>query len=274
MAFALGPIATAAGYGVAEFETVGSTNDEAMARARAGERGPLWVVARSQSGGRGRRGRVWSSPPGNLYTSLMIRVKVPPALAATLGFVAGLALHRAANAVADHVRIGLDGAGVPHGTGRVALKWPNDVVADGAKIAGIGLESEGLADGGHALVVGIGVNVTTAPDGLPYPATSLSALKLEITPEQLFMGLSEAWVEIHRIWRDGQGMAEIRRMWLARAAGLGSPVAVNLGSRVVRGIFETIDDDGRLVIRLDDGSATMIAAGDVHFGGVASAGAD
>ena len=273
MTFALGPIATAAGYGLAEFETVGSTNDEAMARARAGETGPLWVVARSQSGGRGRRGRVWSSPPGNLYTSLMIRVAVPPALAATLGFVAGLALDRAVNTVADHVRIGLDGAGAPHGTGRVALKWPNDVVADGAKIAGIGLESEALPDGGHALVVGIGVNVAAAPDGLPYPATSLAALKLDTTPEQLFVGLSEAWVDIHRIWRNGQGMAEIRRMWLARAAGLGSPVAVNLGSRVVRGIFETIDDDGRLVIRLDDGSATMIAAGDVHFGGVASAGA-
>jgi BirA family biotin operon repressor/biotin-[acetyl-CoA-carboxylase] ligase len=108
---------------------------------------------------------------------------------------------------------------------------------------------------------------------LPYLATSLAALKLDVTTEQLFMRLSDAWVDIHRIWRNGQGMAEIRRMWLARAAGLGSPVAVNLGSSVVRGIFETIDDDGRLVVRLDDGGVTTIAAGDVHFGGVASAGA-
>jgi BirA family biotin operon repressor/biotin-[acetyl-CoA-carboxylase] ligase len=273
MPFALGPIATAAGYGLAEFENVGSTNDEAMARARAGETGPLWIVARSQSGGRGRRGRVWSSPPGNLYTTLMIRVQVPPVVAATLGFVAGLALDRAVNAMADHVLVGLDGAGAPHGTGRVALKWPNDVVADGAKVAGIGLESEPLPDGGQALVIGIGVNVATAPEGLPYPATSLAALKLDVTTEQLFMGLSDAWAYIYRIWRNGQGMAEIRRMWLVRAAGVGSPVAVNLGSNVVRGIFETIDDNGRLVIRLDDGSATTIAAGDVHFGGVASAGA-
>jgi BirA family transcriptional regulator, biotin operon repressor / biotin---[acetyl-CoA-carboxylase] ligase len=273
MAFALGPIATAADYGLVEFENVGSTNDEAMARARAGETGPLWIVARSQSGGRGRRGRVWSSPVGNLYTTLMIGVQVPPAIAATLGFVAGLALDRAVNETDDHVRVGLDGAGAPHGTGRVALKWPNDVVADGAKIAGIGLESEPLPGGGHALAVGIGVNVATAPDGLPYPATSLAALKLGVTAEQLFSGLSDAWVDIYRIWRSGHGMAEIRRMWLARAAGLGSPVAVNLGSSVVRGVFETIDEDGRLVIRLDDGSATLITAGDVHFGGVASAGA-
>ena len=147
------------------------------------------------------------------------------------------------------------------------------MVADGAKSAGIGLESEPLPSGGYALAVGIGVNVAIAPEGLPYPATSLAALGLSVTAEELFVLLSDAWVDIERTWRNGKGMAEIRCMWLARAAGLGAPVAVNTGSTVVRGVFETIDDDGRLVIRLDDGSATTITAGDVHFGGVASAGA-
>ncbi|MEO3385700.1 biotin--[acetyl-CoA-carboxylase] ligase [Mesorhizobium sp. CAU 1741] len=272
MRFALAPTATSAGYRVEAFETVGSTNALAMDRARAGDAGRLWLVSKRQEAGRGRRGRVWETPEGNLAATLLLVPDFELKAAATLGFVAGLALADALDAVlpAGKVGIGVDG-GTSRSRDRFELKWPNDVLADGAKLSGILLESAMLSDGRFALAIGIGVNVVAAPVDVPYPATSLAALGAACDAETLFLALSDAWVDNIRIWDAGRGLAAIRSRWLQRAAGLGSQVAVKVEGRVVRGIFETIDDECRFVIRTDDDSIVAIAAGDVHFGAVASA---
>lgn len=156
--------------------------------------------------------------------------------------------------------------------GRLRLKWPNDVLIDGGKVAGILLQAVSAPEGASAIVIGIGVNVLHAPDDLPYPATTLAACGSRIEAEPLFEALAEAWVEQERIWDTGRGFAQIREDWLARAAGLGAPISVKLEDEVFRGTFETIGDDGQLVVRAADGSTKMIAAGDVHFGAAATAG--
>ncbi len=256
MAFALGSAAARAGYRLEAFETLGSTNDEALKRARDGETGPIWFVTASQTQGRGRRGRAWQGPPGNLAASLLISSAVPVHSAATLGFVAGLSLSDAL--------LTLD-AGA-----EIALKWPNDVLANGAKISGIMLESENRAGEMTAVVVGIGVNVVAAPHGLPYPATCLSDCGLTVTAETLFSALSDRWSERYAQWDEGRGMPSIRAAWLQRAAGIGGPVAVTAGPKEIRGIFETLDAEGRLVVLTADGSRIPVSAGDVHFGDAAS----
>lgn len=272
MGFRLSPLAEAAGYRLEAFEVSGSTNAIALERAREGNSGPLWLVTTRQEGGRGRRGRPWAWVDGNLAATLL-RVETELRQAATLGFVAGLALGQALDALAPDagISIGMDGASGPNAP-RFELKWPNDVLCSNAKLSGILLESSVLPDGRYALAIGIGVNVVAHPAGLPYPATSLAALGFKIDAETLFLALSDAWTRLDRIWAGGRGIAEIRRLWLARAAGLGSEVAVNIDGNIVRGVFETIDEDCRFVIRDDKGGTVAIAAGDVHFGAVASAG--
>ena len=245
-----------------------------MESARAGDPGKLWVVSKNQQSGRGRRGRAWLSPEGNLAATLLVVADFELRLAATLGFVAGLALADALDAVVPkgRISIGVDG-GSGEGRNRFELKWPNDVLASGAKMAGILLESTLLDNGRFAVAVGIGVNVVAYPQDVPYPATSLKALGANCDAEMLFLALSDAWQENARLWGDGRGLAAIRRRWLERAAGIGSEVAVRIDGNVVRGTFETIDDDCRFVIRDKNGSVVTIAAGDVHFGAVASAAA-
>lgn len=269
--FALAPSALAAGYRLEALTSVGSTNALALERARQGAAGNLWVVAGEQTGGRGRRGRPWSTPPGNLAATLLVTEVSDAAIAATLGFVAGLALGDALAALvpAAGVSVGLDGGAA--GRDRFTLKWPNDVLADGAKLAGILLESGTLEGGRLALAVGIGVNVVSHPQDVPYPATSLAALGARVDAGELFLALSDAWVDNVRRWNGGRGLAAIRQRWLERAAGLGAEVSVRIDGRVARGIFETIDESCRFVIREDDGTRLKIAAGDVHFGAVATA---
>ncbi len=163
-------------------------------------------------------------------------------------------------------------ASLSEASGRLRLKWPNDVLVDGAKVAGILLQGV-TGPGGSGVVVGIGVNVERAPEGVPYPATSLAVCGAKATAEELFTALSEAWVEQEGLWDGGRGFPAIRRSWLDHAAGLGAPIAVSVGGEVFRGAFETIDEEGRLIIRAADGSSLAIAAGDVHFGVAATAAA-
>jgi BirA family transcriptional regulator, biotin operon repressor / biotin---[acetyl-CoA-carboxylase] ligase len=261
MTFTLGPHATTAGYRLATFDQIGSTNSEAMARARAGERGPMWFVTSEQTAGRGRRHRPWIAPRGNLASSVLETIEVAPAVAATLGFAAGLALEVALRSVAGSASL------------RFSLKWPNDLLAGQAKLAGILLEAETIAGEGLAVVVGMGTNVLAAPEGTPIPATSLLALGVETRAEQLFTAVSDSWAECRGIWDGGKGFGEIRRRWLALAAGLGQPVAVHTGSATVSGIFDTIDDTGCMIVRTSGGDRVPISAGDVYFGSIASAGA-
>lgn len=274
MGFQLAPTATADGFRLEAHDAVGSTNALALERAMAGDPGKLWVVSKKQESGRGRRGRAWATPEGNLAATLLKVLDHDLQYAATLGFVAGLALADALDAVAPNARfsVGVDG-GSGQGVKRFELKWPNDVLASGAKLAGILLESTLLGQGRLAIAIGIGVNVVAHPTDVPYPATSLASLGAGADAETLFLALSDAWSENERIWAGGRGLATIRKRWLARAAGLGSEVAVRIEGNVVRGVFETIDEDCRFVIRDAKGETVKIAAGDVHFGAVASAGA-
>lgn len=275
MGFALAPSARQRGYGLEILDAVGSTNAEALEQAAKGVAGPAWFVTDNQTSGRGRRGRAWQDGRGNLAATLLLVMPADPARAATLGFVAGVALTEALTAVlpdATRLRTAPDGADLASGRGRLVLKWPNDLLLDGGKISGILLESRFQPDGSLALAIGIGVNVVSHPDDLPYPATSLRALGASSTAADLFLALSDAWVDAYDMWSQPYGLVEIRRRWLENAAGTGTPVSVNLGERILRGTFETIDEQCRFVIRTDDGSSETIAAGDVHFGTVATVG--
>ena len=269
MTFTLGSRASSAGYQLAAFDQIGSTNAEAMARAREGEGGPMWFVTSEQTAGRGRRQRAWIAPRGNLASSILEVMDVAPAVAATLGFAAGLSLEAALQRVSVEAALRMGGSDAL----KFSLKWPNDVLAGRNKLAGILLEAEAVAGNRLAVVVGIGTNVVAAPEGTPTPATSLAALGVQIGAEELFAALSDAWVEFRGIWDNGRGFAEIRRLWLERAAGLGEKVAINTGSVTLEGTFDTLDESGCLIVRTADGRRVPVAAGEVYFGAVASVGA-
>jgi BirA family transcriptional regulator, biotin operon repressor / biotin---[acetyl-CoA-carboxylase] ligase len=237
-----------AGKRVVVLDVVDSTNAEALRRAGARERSPLWVVAKEQNAGRGRRGRAWTSPAGNLHATLLLTDPSPRAVAPQLGFVAGLAL---CDAVA---------AAAPSLASRLALKWPNDLLCGGCKIAGILVEGEGDP---VAVAVGIGVNCRHHPDAAEFPATDLAAEGEDVSTDALFDHLAGAMEMRLDQWNRGSGFAGVRTAWLERAAGIGEPVRVRLSGRETAGRFETIDDSGRLMLRTGTGDLEAIAAGDV-----------
>lgn len=243
----LAPGAVAAGVGLIARDTVGSTNSEALSCARAGRQGPLWITACAQTAGRGRRGRTWVSERGNLYATLLLTDPAPPERAAQLSFVTALAVHDAIVASAPALAPGL------------AFKWPNDVLLGGAKVAGVLIDAEGTQP--LMLAIGIGVNCRHHPGGTEFPATDLAAAGAIVTVEELFMALSIAMVRRLRVWQEG--FAAIRAGWLARASGVGGQLRARLGTRELTGRFETLDEGGRLMLRLPDGTLEAIAAGEV-----------
>jgi BirA family biotin operon repressor/biotin-[acetyl-CoA-carboxylase] ligase len=248
----LGPSAKAASYRLIVRDSVGSTNECAMRLARDGDPGRLWLVAREQLQGRGRRGRTWSSPPGNLYASLLLIDAAPPEHLPELGFVAGVAL-----VFALHEILGQDS--------RLGLKWPNDILFDGAKLSGILLESSLLPSGAIACVAGFGVNCRTHPASLQYAATDLAMIGTVLdTAEDVLLRLSDAMAEMLHVWARGAGFAEIRACWLKNALGLGEPIRVALGTTNLSGVFETIDSRGRLILR-EGANRRAIEAGDVFL---------
>ncbi len=271
MSFVLGPVALAAGYRLFGHDSIGSTSAEALALARAGDSGRVWVAALEQTAGVGRRGRPWQTERGNLAASVFTVTDVEPSVAATLGFVAGLSLLDALGRLAPALSVDAALDGVPDRGKRLALKWPNDLVAGSSKIAGILLQAERLDARKIGIVAGIGVNVVSAPAGTG--ATSLASLGARITAEALFTELAESWIGHERVWDHGRGLASIRGRWMDKATGIGEEVAVRVGGEIVRGRFDTIDDEGCLVVRGGDGSLRRITAGEVHLGAVASLGA-
>jgi BirA family biotin operon repressor/biotin-[acetyl-CoA-carboxylase] ligase len=267
MPFTLGPRAASAGYRLNAYDQIGSTNVEAMARARDGDRGSIWFVTSEQTAGRGRRQRAWIAPRGNLASSVLEVLRITPATAATLGFAAGLAMEAALRKVS--VEAALRAGPQPL---KYDLKWPNDVLAGGKKLVGISLDAEAVDD--HlAVVVGIGTNVVAAPEGTPTPAISLAALGVQVGAEELFSVLSDSWVDFLGIWDNGRGFGQIRRLWLDRAAGLGQAVAIKSAGSTIEGTFDTIDEQGCMIVRTGAGQLAPITAGDVYFGSAASAGA-
>jgi BirA family biotin operon repressor/biotin-[acetyl-CoA-carboxylase] ligase len=265
MPFTLGPRATSAGYRLQPFDRIGSTNVEAMALARDGDRGSIWFVTTEQMAGRGRRQRAWIAPRGNLASSVLEVLEVAPATAATLGFAAGLATEAALRKVS--VEAALRAGPQPL---KYDLKWPNDVLVGGKKLVGISLDAE-ATDDRLAIVVGIGTNIVGAPEGTPTPAISLAALGVQISAEELFSALSDSWVEFRGIWDNGRGFGHIRKLWLERAAGLGQAVAITSAGSTIEGTFDTIDAQGCMIVRTAAGRLIPITAGDVFFGSAASA---
>ena len=232
------------------YDTLGSTNDEAKHLAEAGADDWTVVWAREQTAGRGRGGNAFDSPAGNLYMSGILRPARAAASAAQLGFAATLAV---GEGVARHLRSGRD----------LRYKWPNDVLVDGRKLAGILLESAAAQDGALAwLVVGIGINVASHPSGTAWPATSLEALGSEpIEIEDLLRDVVASFqVETDRWLREG--FAPIRAAWLARAYGLGQPVGVRLPREHLSGRFVDLDCDGVLLLETAQGHR-RIAAGEI-----------
>lgn len=248
----LDPRASAAGVRLVSHELLTSTNTEALELARKGERGPLWITAARQSAGRGRRGRTWTSDAGNLFASLLLTDPAPAEHWPELSFVAALAIHDAVAEVAPAIR------------SKLAIKWPNDLLLGGEKFAGILTEGEGgeNEDGG-AVAVGIGVNCVSHPADTDYPATDLAAAGATIDAATLFAALSVKMVGRLAQWNRGEHFATIRTDWLSRAAGIGQVIRLRLADRELAGVFETLDDSGRLVLALPDGERRTIAAGDV-----------
>jgi BirA family biotin operon repressor/biotin-[acetyl-CoA-carboxylase] ligase len=240
-------------YRVVALDEVASTNDEALTRARAGAPEGTLVVARRQTAGRGRRGRAWESPLGNLHLSLILRPAAGIAAAGAVGFAAALAAREAI------VR------GLPPGR-RVELKWPNDVLIDGAKAAGILIET---AD--DALVLGVGINVARHPEGTPYPATSIHAAGGCGTLDDV---LSAFCATFKARW-DGflhDGFGPLREEWLAHARGMGEAVTIDLEGARLTGVFRAIGEDGALVLDRGAAGTKRITAGDVFFASAAETG--
>lgn len=243
-----------AGFRVIEYPRLGSTNDEACRLARDGAAEGTVVRALEQESGRGRRGRGWASPPGNLYTTTILRPRRPAAEAAQLTFAAALAVVDTARAVL--------GPGAD-----IRCKWPNDVLCRGAKLAGILLETE--TDGQGAvewLVLGVGINVRHFPEDSEYPATSLSAeAGKEVGSDAVLSIFAERLAAWYRIWTEG-GLAPVRDSWLERAAGLGQSLRVRLADRTLQGVFAGLDMDGVLLLDRDEGGGRVrVTAGDVFF---------
>jgi BirA family biotin operon repressor/biotin-[acetyl-CoA-carboxylase] ligase len=266
----LDPAAVAAGVRLVELNAVGSTNEEA--RKRLNERGPLWITALSQTRGRGRMGRTWISPQGNLYASLVLHDPSGVEQAPELAFVAALAVRDAVIAEAPALET------------KLSFKWPNDLLLADEKCAGILIEGE--AQFSHteefrrlSVIVGIGVNCmhhppTASPedatsliptDTASYPATDLFAHGADVTSAQLFRRLSATMVARIAQWNSGAGLPAILSDWLSAARGIGEPIIVRDLAREKHGRFTGLDDKGRLLLEVPGGAIETIAAGDVFL---------
>jgi len=238
-----------AGYRRKDYAELDSTNEEARRLAEAGEGAPLWIMAARQTAGRGRRGRAWDTPAGNLAATLLLRLEAPQATTGQLSFAAALA-------AAEMVQHFAPAAAV-------TVKWPNDVLAEGRKIGGILLEG-GTAKSGRWLAIGIGINLAHHPEGTAFPATALP--QLGIAPPSCDAALTilaarfahwyDAWME--------EGFETLRAAWLKRASGLGAPITARLPHETRQGMFEGIDSSGALLLKEETG-VHAIAAGEVFF---------
>ena len=206
-----------------------------------------WLIADTQTAGRGRMGRAWQSQAGNLYATGLVRLRADDPDAATLALVAAVALY-------DTVALWVDAA-------KLRLKWPNDLLSDGAKLSGILLERAG-----DAVVIGIGVNLAHHPETLDRPVTSLAAVGgMSPEPGIFLETLAETFARWLASWR-GDGLAMMRTAWLTRAHVVGTALTANLpdGQRI-DGLFDGLTEDCALQLRLADGAVRVIHAGDVFL---------
>lgn len=243
------------GYDKVVLAETDSTNSEA-ARRIPDLTGPTWILALKQTAARGRRGREWVNPKGNFAATLAMRPAIAPEMAALRSFVAALALSDALAAA----------TGRP---GSISLKWPNDVLLNGGKVAGILLESAGQGTEVSHLAIGIGVNLAAAPTvkeveaNATRPVSVLSETGAAVEPEAFLDLLAPAFARYEDQLRT-YGFGPIREAWLRQAAKLGQPITARTGSDEVTGTFETVDEQGNLVLITPKGRRA-IAAADIYF---------
>ena len=244
------PLEGLSGWLALHVPVTGSTNADLASLARhQPEADRLWLTAGRQESGKGRRGRHWTSPEGNLHASVLLRDLAPPDELGFMPLLAALAAHDAIAAV------------FPDSAPSLQIKWPNDILLGGAKCCGILLER---AASGH-VIAGFGVNVVSAPSDTPYPATTLAAHGGSGRAGDVFHALVLAFADRLSIFARGRGKSALRSAWLERATGLGAPITVRMADHVLEGIFEAVDADGLLLLRMADGTPKRIAAGDVFF---------
>ena len=242
-----------AGYALSHLTETDSTNAEAMRTALKGERGPLWILADRQTAGRGRDGRAWTSLAGNLHASLLFSPSCSVQHAAGLALVAGVA-------AIDAIRAAKTGTSPP----ALRLKWPNDILIGSAKVGGILIESttHGSRDR-LTVVIGVGINLATAPPDLAGFATSLAAHGLALSAGEALSLLAEAMDTWLKVWDEGAGFDRVRAAWLERAGPLGEPLSVHGAAGPIEGRFAGLDPDGALLITGSDGHERRIRFGDV-----------
>jgi BirA family biotin operon repressor/biotin-[acetyl-CoA-carboxylase] ligase len=234
-------------FRIEQVAEIDSTNEACRLRALAGEAAGLVIRADRQTAGRGRRGRSWTSPRGNLYASVLLRPERPVSEAAALGFAAVTALGDVAQALLP-------------AAAQVRHKWPNDLLINGRKASGILLEAQP-----GFLVLGVGVNIASHPDDTPYPATDLlSEGAAAVSAQPLLERFLAAFALLHDAWLE-DGFAALLPAWRRRAAGLGEVIEVRLERETLSGIFQDLEPDGTLRLGLADGTERRIAAGDVYF---------
>lgn len=234
------------------FDEIDSTNEEARRRAAKGDSTPVYLMARAQTAGRGRRGREWMSLPGNLFLTYYGATQKPPAEIALLGFAAGVALAEFCDSVLS--------------AGRARLKWPNDLMLDGRKAAGLLLEAGALADGRNWFAIGVGFNLVSSPQGIDQATAALADLapRAVLSPEVVANDFAERLAS----WAgrlDYEGFAPLRAAWETRAYGLGEAASVDLNGQMVSGISRGLSPRGELMLELPTGEMRAIAAGDILF---------
>jgi BirA family transcriptional regulator, biotin operon repressor / biotin---[acetyl-CoA-carboxylase] ligase len=222
---------------IRHFETIDSTNLEAARLTASGENGPLWLISDEQHAGKGRLGRQWSSPLGNIYSTLLITIDASQTITPQLGFVVALAVH---DTVQHHCP-----------SQSVKLKWPNDCLLDGGKVAGILCENLGQ---GH-VALGCGINITSSPRGLAYKTAHIG----NTTVQQVFLTYRTNLQSRLNQWNNGTGFPTIITDWETRAANLNQPIAINSK----QGTFRGLANDGALRLEKADGTVELLYAGDV-----------
>lgn len=232
----------------------GSTNSDALQHLADGDPSHLWITADRQTSGRGRRGRAWESPAGNLHASLLLIDPAPLPQIAILPLLAAVALHDALTEV------------TPHLARQIAIKWPNDLLLDGAKISGILLETANNASGELGVVLGFGVNCGLAPSEALHPTNALSKDSDTVSPTTVFQALARSVARWLDIWDRGTGFEAIREQWLARTTGMGKALIARFPDREITGIFCDLDENGRLLLELPDGTIERISAADIFLG--------
>lgn len=242
------------GYSLLNFAEIDSTNTEALRQAENGASGPLWILAEHQDQGRGRRGRKWIEAPGNLFATLLLSWQGPTQVLSDLSFVTAIACAQMLKRLVVESR----------SSAEIRLKWPNDILINGAKAGGILIETSNTRDTSTAVAIGIGLNVASHPaEVLGYPTTDFVENGIATDAKEVFEKLAVEFDHWFALWQGGAGFNTIKQHWLEFGPALGQELRVNTGDDIVTGEFAGLDDRGGLQMRLSDGSSRIILAGDI-----------